>query len=170
MRRLLQTAAFLVLAAITAGALVSSATSATVRQGYNTGPSGTTGPTGSTTATPTVTRTPTASPTPINVCCSGPKKKKPKLKFKILRHATATRLIVKARVNMKAKVTFRVFKGKHDVGRKVKRFKKKGKKRVKIQLQTVKIGLRRPVKLKVVGQAKAGSRKSKKVKHKTKLT
>ena len=158
------------LAALAAGALVSSATSATVRQGYNTGPSGSTGPSGTTgpTGTMTPTRTPTSTPTPVNVCCSPPKP--PKLRFKIKRNATATRLIVKARVNKKAKVLFRVFKRKSDVGRKSVRFKKRGSKRVKIRLATVRIGVKRPVKLKVVGQARSRGVKGKKVRRTTKLT
>jgi hypothetical protein len=72
---------------------------------------------------------------------------------------------------MAAKATFRVFKGKHDVGRKSKRFKKRGKKRVKVLLQTVKLGTKRPVTVKVVGQAtSSGGKKSKKVKKRAKIS
>lgn len=145
---------------------MSSATSASMRAGYTTGPSGTTGPTGKTpTPTPTATRTPTptvtATPTPITVCCSSAKK--PKLSFTILKGATAKSLKVAAKVNRKAKVAFTVRKGKRTVGSKQGTVKKR--KTFRIGLSTVKIGLHRPVKLTVTGQATAGGKKSKPVKH-----
>jgi hypothetical protein len=122
--------------------------------------------TASPTTSPTVSAT--ATKTPIIVCCRPPKGKRPKLKFKI-KKANEKRLVLKARLNMKGKATFRVLKRKHNVGRKSKRFKKRGRKRVKILLQTVKLGTKRPVRIKVVGQAKSGKRKSKKVRHRTRI-
>lgn len=163
MRRLLQAAAFVVLAALTAGALVSSATSATMRAGYTTGPSGTTGPTGKTpTPTASPTRTATPTPTPITICCKS-SKQAPRLSFKILKGATAKRLTVAAKVSRQSKVAFTVRNNKRAVGSKRGAVKKR--KTFKIGLQTAKIGSRRPVKLTVVGQATAGAKKSRLVTH-----
>jgi hypothetical protein len=112
-----------------------------------------------------VTTTPPGPPGPIGGGTGG---KKPKLKFKVKKKkATDRRVIVKARVNRKAKATFKVIKGRRTlVGRKSVRFKKRGRKRVKIKLATVRLGTKRPVKVKVVGRAKAGGKKSKRVKRK----
>jgi hypothetical protein len=162
MRRVLQVIAFLVLAALVAGALVSSATSAAGRQGYTTGPSGTTGPTG------TVTPRPTGTPSPFPG--GGGHARKLTVKFKILRGATAQRLRVRVRVNRKANVRLKVLKGRKRVGGKRLRFGRKGKKTTKVRLRSGRLGAKRPVKLTVTARARAGAKQSRLVKHKTKLT
>ena len=170
---------FLLLAALTAGALVSSATSATMRAGYTTGPTGTTTPTvtpsttptttptgtatKTPTSTPTVTRTPTTTPTSVPTAPSG---NNPRLKLTVPRNQKARTvrkkgLKVKAACSVACQVTVTVYRTgkKLGVGRRV--LNRKGTVLVKFNKRGKKALHKRKLRVDVLGTATdADGRKS----------